>query len=109
MTARPLPPSLWDLIASVEAEEGVQTLHLAVGKPPLVRIEGEGLRPIHESDPPLTNRDLQIILDRIVDPDHWNRLESMGEGDLSLVGGTGRPIRLSLFRNTGAWSAVVHL
>jgi hypothetical protein len=40
----PTVPRLWDLIEEALRIEGARTLHLTVGKPPLVRVSEEGLR-----------------------------------------------------------------
>ena len=103
------PPSLWDLVELAAAADGAQALHLAVGKPPMIRIVGEGLRPLGDSLPTITSKGIMRMLSTVVDPESWDRIEQTGEGETVLSRGAGRPMRLVLFRNSEAWSVVVHL
>jgi Tfp pilus assembly pilus retraction ATPase PilT len=102
-------PSLWDLIGDACALDGARTLHLVVGRPPMVRIAEEGLRPLDPSLPVLTYKQIQLMLSTAVEPERWNQLEQTGDGEVRLLVGSGRPITLTLFRNSDSWSAVVHL
>lgn len=106
--AQPIP-RLWDLLEEALAREGARTLHLSVGAPPLVRVTGEDLQPLRQDLPRLTAKAMQVLLSYAVEPDDWERLEAMGEGEVRLGAGAGRPLRVTLFRSAGAWSAVIHL
>lgn len=107
--ANALLPRFWDLVELAAALEGVQAMHLAIGKPPMVRLAGEGLQPLGEDLPVVTWKSIQLMMASVVEPEAWARLEQVGEGEFSLSRGAGRPIRLVLFRNSEFWSAVVHL
>jgi hypothetical protein len=101
-------PSFWDLVEQALAIEDARTMHLAVGRPPLVRVGEEGLRPIDESHPVLTHKTISLMLSLLVEPERWDWLENCGEGELTLARGIGRPITANVFRTSGSWSVVVH-
>lgn len=84
------------------------TLHLTVGRPPLVRLGETGLQPMDEDLPVMTWKSINLLLSPVVEPERWEEIERVGEGEMVLVrGGGGRPVTLSIFRNSSAWSAVV--
>lgn len=104
---RPLP-DLWDLIRRA-ADVQARALHLHVGRVPAVRGAMRDLEPLDPAMEPLDTRTMAVMLARVVDPDAWDRLEAEGQGEVSLSQFEGRPIRLSLFKHGGHWSAVVFL
>ena len=108
MMAQPFP-RLWNLLEEALGRDGARTLHLTVGAVPLLRQGDADLQPLREDLPRLTMRAMQVLLSYAVDPDQWERLEAMGEGEVRLANGSGRPLRMTVFRSAGAWSAVVHL
>ncbi len=101
-------PDLWDLIRQA-ARLQARALHLHVGRVPAVRGAMRELEPLDPGAAPLDARAMAIMLSRVVDPDAWDRLEAEGQGEVSLSQFEGRPVRLSLFRHGGQWSAVVFL
>ncbi len=105
----PTVPRLWDLIEEALRIEGARTLHLAVGKPPLVRVSEEGLRPLRDELPPVTWKSVMVLLSGVIEPERWDVIEANGDGEMVLARGGGRPITLNVFRNSESWSAVVHL
>ncbi|MCC6548040.1 hypothetical protein IT570_12815 [Candidatus Sumerlaeota bacterium] len=113
MTAASAPealPRLWDMIHEAGVIDGARALHLAVGRPPLVRVQEEGLRPLRETLPPIDAKSIIVLLCGVIDPERWDAIESVGDGEMILSRGlAGRPITLNVFRNSESWSAVVHL
>ncbi|MBI1291318.1 hypothetical protein GC173_08750 [bacterium] len=103
------PLSLWDMVDRAYMVDGVRTLILTVGKPPMVRIADEGLVPLDESAPVLTHQDMARLLSVNVEPEQWHRLEQVGDHELVLSRGTGRRIVLTVFRASDSWTMVVHL
>ena len=102
--------SAWQLIDRATEMDDALTIHLAVGRPPLVRIAERGLQPLGEDLPVMTWKSIQQLLSLAVEPERWMTIEAMGEGEVPLTPpGTGSPLRLVLFRNSEAWSAVIHL
>lgn len=102
-------PQIWKLIDEALSLEGASKIHLAAGRPPLVRIDGMGLQPFPQEKPVLTWETIQLMLSLVVEPERWDQLEKDGEGEIRLSTGSGRPIAMALFRSAGAWSAVIHL
>ncbi|MCC5874600.1 MAG: hypothetical protein JJU11_00135 [Candidatus Sumerlaeia bacterium] len=101
-------PRLWDLIDQASLLDDALTLHLAVGRPPMVRIADAGLRPLDENLPVMTWRTINLMLSTVVEPERWEEIERVGEGEIALIpGGNGAPVTLSMFRNSTAWSVVV--
>lgn len=101
-------PKLWDLIDLAMELDDVRTLHLTIGRPPVVRLADRDLQPLREGLPELTLNSLQAMLGGVVEPERWDALERTGEGEIVLSSGSGRPISLVLFRSSEAWSAVIH-
>ncbi|CAN5190442.1 hypothetical protein BH09SUM1_BH09SUM1_06980 [soil metagenome] len=89
--------------------DGAQALHLAIGRPPLVRIAEEGLHPLPGDFADITMKTMQLMLSTAVEPERWDFIEAVGEGEVVLSRAAGRPIVMNLFRNSGAWSAVIRL
>ncbi len=88
-----------------------RVLHLTVGKPPMVRLAGpdQELQPLTDKIKYLTWKDILFLLQTSVVPEKWEEFERVGEGELVLSDSMTRPIRLVMFRNSDAWSVVVHL
>lgn len=87
----------------------MRTLILAVGRPPMIRVAEEGLRPLGEDDPILTHVDIARLLSITVEPEQWNRLDQVGDHEVVLSRGAGRRIVLTVFRASDSWTMVVHL
>lgn len=100
---------LWELIDQAMDCDDVTALHLLVGRPPMIRIAGKGIHPLPGSFPVLTFQTIQVMLCTVVEPELWDQFERTGEGEIPLTPPAGgRPITLTLFRSSEAWSAVVH-
>lgn len=108
MTAHRVP-KFWDLVESALAVDGARAIHLSVGRPPLVRVGDEGLRPLDDAHQVLTWKDITVLLSYVVEPEQWDGFEAIGDGEVRVLGGIGRSIRVNIFRSSEAWSAVVHL
>src|SRR5690606_40559470 len=97
MTAPPVP-RLWDLIDQAQESGDVTALHLAIGRPPMIRVRGEDLRPLPGDHPTLTGNTVSVMLSLVIEPEQWDRLEQTGDGEISLTPeGGGRGVRLSGF------------
>ncbi len=108
--AAEMPPKVWDLIDEAHELGGALKIHLTVGRPPMVRLENQGIRPLGKNHPVLTWKSIQVMLSMVVEPERWEHLEKVGEGEIRLAAaGPGRPITMTVFRNSEAWSAVIHL
>jgi Tfp pilus assembly pilus retraction ATPase PilT len=101
---------LWELIDLAQENDGAQSIHLNPGRPPMVRIQDTGLRPLSDTFEPLGYRDIILMLQMVVEPERWDDMERTGQGEVLLTpSGSGRPVSLSVFRTTETWAAVVHL
>ncbi|MDK2972680.1 MAG: hypothetical protein PWP23_2435 [Candidatus Sumerlaeota bacterium] len=98
--------TLDDLIYRAE-EEGAGKIHLVAGAPPMLRRRGEDLFPAGPY-PPLTSERIARELSTLVEPEAWHRIETIGEGDLT-VHRLALSLRLTLYRTANEWAVVVHL
>jgi twitching motility protein PilT len=86
------------------AESGGSDVHLKVGSPPIVRVDGLLRRLKGE---PLTTEDTDFITHSIVPPDRREKLEYKNEADFALsLAGVGR-FRVNVFRQRGSISLVL--
>jgi twitching motility protein PilT len=86
------------------AESGGSDVHLKVGSPPIVRVDGL-LRRLQGE--PLTTEDTDFITHSIVPPDRREKLEYKNEADFALsLAGVGR-FRVNVFRQRGSISLVL--
>lgn len=110
MTSAGALPKLWDLIHEATGIDGARSLHLAVGRPPLVRVPEEGLRELRPDLPIIDRNSIIVLLCGVIDPERWDAIEAIGDGEILLSRSlAGSPITLNVFRNSESWSAVVHL
>jgi twitching motility protein PilT len=86
------------------AEEGGSDLHLKVGVPPTIRVDGR-LRRLPGN--PLTNADTTQAVQQILPTDRRERLEGQNEADFAYsVAGLGR-FRVNVFHQRGSISVVL--
>jgi twitching motility protein PilT len=103
--ARLLEDALVDLtsLLRILSEEGGSDLHLKVGAPPTIRVDGK-LRRLPGDR--LTNADTAAAAAEILPPDRREKLERQNEADFAYsVSGLGR-FRVNLFRQRGSMSLV---
>jgi len=85
-------------------ERGASDLHLTVGAPPVLRIDGQ-LTPAPFA--PLTQESVQILIFSLLTEEQKRRFEATNELDLAFgVKGIGR-LRMNLFRQRGAMGAAI--
>jgi twitching motility protein PilT len=91
-------------LLKIVTEEGASDLHLVVGSPPLMRVDGELTR---IDAPPLKPADTEAVAKAITPPDRKHFLESQKELDFAhSVPGGGR-FRVNVFRQRGSFSVVM--
>lgn len=85
-------------------QEGGSDLHLAVGSPPKIRVEGL-VRPIDSET--LGAEELKAMLREVTPPDRWEHFQETGDTDLAHeIPGEAR-FRMNLFRNSHGIAAVL--
>lgn len=82
-------------------------LHLAVGKPPLLRIDGQ-LRPI-EGQPVLAAPDVEKLIGQLIDPEQKKMLDEAREIDFSFAYGDVGRFRVNAFHQRGVLAAALRL
>src|SRR5438105_12824663 len=88
----------------IMAQHSGSDLHLVVGSPPLIRVDGELRR---MKGDPLSPDDTALVAHSIMPPDRRERLEQRAEADFAhSVPGVGR-FRVNVFRQRGAISVVM--
>src|SRR4051794_6056958 len=87
------------------AKLGASDLHLKLGQPPLVRLDGD-IAPL-DGEPPLSEQDLDDVVASVtrVAPDRYDVFASSGELDIGHEAG-GTRFRVNAFRQRGAISLV---
>jgi Tfp pilus assembly pilus retraction ATPase PilT len=101
-----LKAAFWDLVREARAA-GALRIHLAPGAAPLGRLPDRTMVPLAATEP-FDRAALETLWNVLVDPDEWNRLEQIGEGDVLVTAPEG-VVQLALFRSEGTWTAVVRL
>ncbi len=93
-------------ILDLVIQEGASDLHLAVGNPPVLRINGS-LHPL-ETDP-LTPSDTERLMQAVAPEEHVRHLQERGGSDFAFgYEGKGR-FRVSIFNQKGATGMVMRL
>ena len=95
-----------DAFLEIGRQQGGSDIHLAVGLPPLVRLDDE-LVPIPYRE--LTERECHDLVREIVTEDQWRWCESHGAVDLSYEGETTGRFRINVFHRRGGLSAVCRI
>ena len=87
-------------------EKGASDLHLSVGVPPCIRINGSIVR---MEEAPLLPLNIEEIVNGIIDEKHWEVLNRLGEVDFAYsIPALGR-FRVNVFRQRGSLSVVVRI
>lgn len=95
-----------DILALLErtVELKASDLHITVGYPPVVRINGE-LKKIEKES--LTPSDNLALVKEILDEEKFNKLEEVGELDFSMsVSGLGR-FRINIYKQRGTYGMAI--
>lgn len=99
--------AMFDLILAEAASKQASDIHLRVGQPPLIRINGDLER--WTTHARVTNADLESLVVGWLDEDQRARLESALQVDFAFAfGGVGR-CRASVFRERGQLGAALRL
>ncbi len=93
-----------DALLRLTVEEEASDLHLAVGVPPVLRINGE-LHPL-ESEP-LKPEDTDRLMKAVTPDDHQQRVQEDGGTDFGLGFGDEARFRVSVFRQRGCVGMVM--
>src|SRR6185503_10743345 len=95
----PLPPYNYKAVLQAMVQKGASDLHLKVGRPPTLRVDGE-LVPLELSA--LTPQDLKSIGDQIVPPKQKREFDTEREADFAIgVPGIGR-FRVNIYQQRGS-------
>jgi twitching motility protein PilT len=95
-----------DAFLEIGREQGGSDIHLAVGLPPLVRLDDD-LMPIQYRA--LTGQECHDLVREIVDEEHWMRMEQSGAVDIGYTAeGLGR-FRINVVRHRAGLSAICRI
>jgi twitching motility protein PilT len=95
----PATPYNYKAVLQAMVQRGASDLHLKVGRPPTLRVDGE-LSPLDM--PPLTPQDLKSIGDQIVPPKQKREFDADREADFAIgVPGIGR-FRVNIYQQRGS-------
>lgn len=103
------PHRLMELFV-LAASVGASDIHLSAGCAPHLRVRGE-LRPVREVGP-LSPRECEEFLVRLLHPTQWTTLQSCGDLDAALAvpaAGKTHRIRASVFRQQGSYAAAFRM
>jgi twitching motility protein PilT len=93
------PPYNYKAVLQAMVQRGASDLHLKVGRPPTLRVDGE-LSPLDIA--PLTPQDLKSIGDQIVPPKQKREFDTDREADFAIgVPGIGR-FRVNIYQQRGS-------
>ncbi|MDP2898850.1 MAG: type IV pilus twitching motility protein PilT [bacterium] len=95
-----------DELLQLVVDENASDLHIAVGKPPCLRIDGR-LRPL-ETDP-LTPEDSERLMRSITSEEHIQRVREQGGTDFGFAFGNMGRFRVSVFREKGCFGVALRL
>lgn len=95
-----------DELLQLVVDENASDLHVAVGKPPCLRIDGR-LRPL-ETDP-LTPDDTERLMRSITSEEHIQRVREQGGTDFGFAFGNMGRFRVSVFRQKGFFGVALRL
>jgi twitching motility protein PilT len=95
-----------DELLQLVVEENASDLHVAVGKPPCLRIDGR-LRPL-EADP-LTPEDTERLMRSITSEEHIQRVREHGGTDFGFAFGDMGRFRVSVFKQKGYFGVALRL
>lgn len=93
---------LLELVIEVQGSD----LHLAVGKPPVIRVDGR-LEPLDA--PPLTPEDTEVYIKAITPETHLQKLQTSGGSDFGFGFGDKARFRVSVFRQKNVYGLVLRM
>jgi twitching motility protein PilT len=93
---------LFDLVV----EKGASDLHVTVGRPPVIRLQG---RLKNVNHPPLTPPETTALISEIIPPGKLKELREVGSADFGYAFGTKARFRCAVFRSKGHDSMVCRL
>jgi twitching motility protein PilT len=96
-----------DRLVELAARHGASDLHVAAGRPPLLRVRGE-LRAVGLGPGPLTAADTEAMARALVGTDGWPQFLARGSADLAVDIASVR-CRVNLLRSGGAVGLAVRL
>ncbi len=88
-------------------EEKASDLHVTVGKPPIVRVNGD-LKELEGGYPVLTPEDTERLVVSMLSEERLNTMKKKGEVDFSFVMPGGR-FRVNAYRQRGSYAAAIRL
>jgi twitching motility protein PilT len=100
----PTPDLEMNELLQLAVDEGASDLHLPVGSPPLLRINGR-LRPL--DSPPLKPEDTERLMKSITSPAHQQRVRERGGTDFGFGFANVARFRVSVFRAKGSIGLVL--
>ena len=95
-----------DAYLKLGADRGASDLHLTVGRPPLIRLDGEL---IEVESAVLSSADIEALLYEVIDPASVEELNHNGSIDLAYAAPDGSRFRLNVFRQLYGLAAICRL
>jgi len=95
-----------DELLQLVVDENASDLHIAVGKPPCLRVDGR-LRPLQMD--PLTPEDSERLMRSITSEEHIQRVREHGGTDFGFAFGDMGRFRVSVFRERGNFGVALRL
>jgi twitching motility protein PilT len=95
-----------DAFLEIGRQQGASDIHFAVGRPPLVRMDGE-LTPIQYRD--LSHDECHTLVREVVSDERWAEFERRGSADLSYDAGALGRYRVNIVRHRGGLSAICRI
>ncbi len=95
-----------DELLQLVVDENASDLHIAVGKPPCLRIDGR-LRPLETN--PLAPDDTERLMRSITSEEHIQRVREQGGTDFGFAFGNMGRFRVSVFREKGCFGVALRL
>jgi twitching motility protein PilT len=95
-----------DAFLQLGSEQGCSDIHLTVGRPPLVRLDGELTELEHR---PLSAAETESLLLELLDPAGIEELDKNGSIDLAYAGPDGSRFRLNIFRQHLGLAAICRM
>jgi twitching motility protein PilT len=95
-----------DRFLSIVVKRGGSDLHMAVGSPPVIRIDGDLERIRYRN---LGEGDFYNLLSKVTPPDIWNRYQMTGDADFAYQMGGDARFRANLLKQESGSAAVFRL
>ncbi len=95
-----------DLILSQSIQKGASDIHLTVGRPWTIRVDGEL---VSASDKPLTAQDTEALVRQMTTEEQRKRIEEVGGIDFGFSFDERARFRVSCFKQRGTYAVVLRL